>query len=199
MRLLLAKMVRIALSLLCLFSTSIVYAGNSEHLLNISLGVISEQWSVGVSTHHRYRFALPVFIGIGLRAFHTSSWSEVQYTGVKGTSGSIALSHPSSQSVNALLEFGLQPLPDFELGMNIDWIGLTVGPHKAGTHPSPFNLLLAGAHDKGTLNSEFYCGWRYRAIGFRMGLQHLIREIQQSGEHYRQGRNLLFIGLNFRI
>jgi hypothetical protein len=88
----------------------------------------------------------------------------------------------SNYSIN--LMGGLEYISDFKFlaGFNIDLIGATVGTRSFKTiekdpvykvSPETVNILLGGSNDKGSLNSEFYIGYRVSpALTVKAGFSH---------------------------
>ena len=73
--------------------------------------------------------------------------------------------------------------------------------------PSSFNLLLGGAKDLGTLNSEFYAGYKiHNRIGIRAGYSFFFSEVKiidpnsaLEVELLRNQFGLGFIAVNFSL
>lgn len=96
-------------------------------------------------------------------------------------------------SLNAMLHIGYNFSEKFGVGFNIDVIGASFGGSTSGTYyagtvstpvtasPSGFNLLLVGENDLGTLNSEFFVGYRINEkMMLKAGIQHIFMEYTTS-------------------
>ena len=88
----------------------------------------------------------------------------------------LVLPHSNTNALNAAIYLGYAFSDKFNLGFNIDAIGFTFGPSETGTFQAasqdlssptepasvtPFNLLLTGDYDRGSLNSEFFAMYRF--------------------------------------
>lgn len=85
----------------------------------------------------------------------------------------LTVQRPFINALNISANFGYNFSDRLYGGFNIDLIGVSFGRNtssiltsngatttEASTKPSPFNLLLTGDNDKGTLNSEFFLKYR---------------------------------------
>lgn len=90
----------------------------------------------------------------------------------------LVIQRPFVTALNVLFDIGYRFNNKWSAGGNIDLIGATVGRTTSGintadigggilqsttdpkTKPTAFNLLLTGDNDLGTLNSEFFVGYR---------------------------------------
>ena len=125
----------------------------------------------------------------------------------------ITFSQSQTNSLNATLNFAYGISPKFEIGFNIDAIGISFGAEqnasKAGIHmgkanPTTGNFLLVGNNDIGNLNSEFYIRYRVRStFSIRAGLSHFFSEyttqtkLAYNNNRYRLITDLGFIGFTF--
>jgi len=135
---------------------------------------------------------------------------------------------PSAQtySINFLISIGYQVSKDFLVGFNIDVIGASFGPQKAGTYingndsggtyasptigaPTGLNLLLIGPNDIGSLNSEFYVSYTLdERWSIEAGIQHFFMEfttttkVQQapeSNDRFRITPTIVCAGVAYKI
>lgn len=165
-------------------------------------------------------------IGTGLRmnylsssdvVFNNESYSDFSELGAFATD---QISSFSSMSFNVPLHASLRFSEKFGLGFNIDVIGLTFGKGGDKTsylvstpdqnqlytkvEPSSLNLLLGGAADLGTLNSEFYLQYNISRIGIRAGYSIYFSEIKVENANLDVTRlrttfGMGIIGARFRI
>ena len=79
----------------------------------------------------------------------------------------------------------------FELGVNIDALGLSFGGHRQAVYknntvsakPTVFNLLLISDSDKGSLNSEWYVSYRATSkLAVKAGYEFLFTEYTTSSK-----------------
>lgn len=104
----------------------------------------------------------------------------------------------------------------FEVGMNIDLLGLGAGASRSGMYrlsagaspisveatPASVNLFLYGSNDRGSLNSEFFGVWHAtRRVAIRAGLSHQLVEYKTSRllssntDRFRRYSNLGVVGV----
>lgn len=87
----------------------------------------------------------------------------------------LAVQQPFTNSFNVTANLGYNFNKHWYAGFNIDLIGYTFGKKtsailtgngitrtEANAKPTPFNLLLTGDHDKGSLNSEFFVKYHFK-------------------------------------
>ena len=97
------------------------------------------------------------------------------------------------------------------VGFNLDMLGATFGPDRTGTltpdvpfqrPPRPVwnNVLLGGAADRGSLNSELYASvdLPYR-LSVRGGWSHLVTAYDVDGTRYRRFHNLAALGISYQL
>ncbi len=106
----------------------------------------------------------------------------------------LTVQKPFSTAINLSGNAGYNITPNLYAGLNIDLIGFTIGSKSAATlqsegtittepvsKPYPFNLLLTGDNDLGTLNSEFYLRYRLNdQIAVKGIYQFLFNEYQTT-------------------
>ena len=105
------------------------------------------------------------------------------------------IAKPRVLALNAMINLGYRLTEKFTLGFNIDVIGLSIGSKKTGNYingvqgqittgkPSPFNLLLVGDNDLGSLNSEFYGKYKVtEKLSVKAGFQFLFTEYTTDTE-----------------
>lgn len=124
-------------------------------------------------------------------------------------------------ALNALINLGYNFSPKFQIGFNIDLLGLSFGPESSykfqgnGSQtntiakPTTFNLLLVGTNDKGSLNSELYVRYKFnQKFGMKIGYEHLFTELTTStkiqtvpeqNDRFRRISDLLNIGASYHF
>jgi hypothetical protein len=112
----------------------------------------------------------------------------------------------SNYSIN--LFAGLEYISKYKLlaGFNIDLIGGTFGTRSYKTinaepvyaiNPEGINMLLGGSNDKGSLNSEFYLGYRFNDnITLKAGVSHYLLTLEYSNSAGK-GTTQSFINIPF--
>ena len=119
---------------------------------------------------------------------------------------------PRLTTANVALHARVRVVGPVRLGFTIDLLGLTFGSGKLyGTgydisiRPTRLNLLLGGANDRGSLNSEFYVGADLSPhFAVRAGLSHVVNAYTATvpGEtdlRYQRFSNLGLLGLSWTI
>ncbi len=136
-----------------------------------------------------------IFIGSGLR-FNGFGAKNIYFTSAPpslfGTADedSILAPAPAIYSVNLLINLGYQITPKLQVGFDIDLLGASFGPNGSPTfisngveqtakvNPTPLNILLVGANDRGSLSSNFYAGYKFSdRWGARVSYQPYFAEI----------------------
>ena len=128
---------------------------------------------------------------------------------------------PSIHAVNVLINLAYNLSPKFQVGFNIDAVGLSFGPtgspefisngRRTQTDASPTspNVLLVGNNDIGSLNSLFHLGYKFTdKIGVRLAYQFLFNElttetpvqtIPEPNDRFRVKSGQVYIGLNLNF
>ncbi|MCA0446544.1 MAG: hypothetical protein LCH54_09980 [Bacteroidetes bacterium] len=128
----------------------------------------------------------------------------------KSKSDTLSVGKSTLGSLNLMAGFEIKLAENWSSGFNIDLAGLTFGSSQTGTisgiktetSPAPFNLLLVGTRDIGTLNSEFYLRWNWNDnFYFKGGFNHHFAEqktkteIQKGNDRFRQITNPIFVSV----
>jgi len=185
---------------LIIFSVSNAIA--LEHRLGTSLGlgrVKSETVKTFALDYHLltniHKSAYGDFkVGSGVRVTHVSSNDLPIYRSVE------AIEDVSLTAANIALYTEYNYLKYF-LGFNIDFIGTTFGNdskvegsvNKVG--PSKFNNFRGGDNDVGSLNSEFWAGYKFDKTLIRAGLSHQV--IQYDGSNPKGDKRQRFFDVLF--
>ena len=125
----------------------------------------------------------------------------------------LTFSTAQTNSLNSTINIQYRLSPKFEVGFNIDAIGLGFGQaqqasregiHVSRASPTSVNVLLIGNNDIGSLNSEFYLRyWFHPKFGIRAGLSHLFSEyttktkLAYNNDRYRLVTDLAIIGFTY--
>lgn len=210
---------------LILFSTVVVSAqavqkahigfgiGNNDYLPSIGW---TSTWNVG----KKKKFE----IGVGLR--YNLFWgNNKNFTSAPADLASedskidtLFISNPQTNSLNVLLYTAFHITPKFDIGFNIDLLGLGFGGERTGTlivegagqevlaTPTEFNLLLVGNNDKGQLSSEFWFGYNINEkLLIRGGYNYFFAEYktlsnkQNGNDRYRHKASMFFLSLTVNI
>lgn len=138
----------------------------------------------------------------------------------------IAIQTPQVNFINASIHIQYT-IKRFDLGFNIDAIGLSFGAKKKinilssqfdqgqapvqEAKPTKFNLLLTSDNDLGSLNSEFYLRyWLSPQIGVRAGFDFLFTEYTSLNKHsfangrivndrYRLKSSMILMGVSLKL
>jgi hypothetical protein len=124
-------------------------------------------------------------------------------------------------SMNAAVQVAHQIGKRFRAGINIDLVGFSVGRTSAAVFtsdgrqetteakPVPFNLLLTGDLDKGSLNSEFFVQYRlkekwsiravYQFYFAEYKTNTRIQQLPEPNDRFRNKANLLGIGVSYSL
>lgn len=136
----------------------------------------------------------------------------------------LAVQKPLTHSLNITANLGYTISPKWYAGFNIDVIGFTFGRKSAGiltsdgetmidpaSKPAPFNLLLTGDHDLGTLNSEFYLKykiadrWQLKAVYQFLFIEYETQSVKQQivngpeNDRFRNKANNFGLGIGYHF
>ena len=136
----------------------------------------------------------------------------------------LVVQRPLSVSLNATANIGYHFNSKWSAGFNIDLIGFTVGRKSSAVltsngvtrtepvaKPAPFNILLTGDLDYGSLNSEFFIKynwnehWGIRAVYQFVFSEYKTTTIKQTApdgtmvDRFRNKANNLGIGLSYHF
>jgi hypothetical protein len=167
-------------------------------------------------------------IGTGLRissnfgkgSLYTSAPSAL--AGDVNKTDTLFTSSPTMVGMNVLINLGYNITPKLQAGFNIDVIGFTVGAESKPTapfnpsgflissaKPTPFNILLVGNNDRGTLNSELYARYKItNKFGVKLAYQYLFTELTtntkvqttpEANDRFRNKSRLINIGFSYHF
>lgn len=133
----------------------------------------------------------------------------------------LTVQRPLVVSFNAAVQLAYWIHPKFKAGVNIDLIGFSVGRNSPAiftsdgmqqtveAKPVPFNLLLTGDLDKGSLNSEFFLQYQ---LNDKWGLRGIyqfyfaeyqtpvdVQQVPEPNDRFRNKANLLGLGLTYSL
>ncbi len=200
--------------------------GVATDQLNFS-GAYVYNWSLGTKRKFEAGVGGRLTTSFGTNQYFTTAPAKLTTGGspfgepIKANIDSLLIASVQIFSINAMLNFGYHITKDLTVGFNIDAIGFSFGGRNKGTYvngttvesvisnPTPFNLLLLGDNDRGTLNSEFYARYRLNdRWSVKAGLQHLFTEyttetqVQQFPEpnnRFRNKSNLFTVGVSMTL
>ncbi len=117
-------------------------------------------------------------------------------TGKPSTIDSVEISSFTTYSTNLFLDAEYEVSKRLNLGFNIDLAGFSWGPRKNGVfisensrqnitaRPTPYNILLVGDNDIGSLNSELFVRFKWKQnLSVRGGISYLFTEFQTDKEY----------------
>ena len=214
------------LSLCCLLALS-AFAQDSRTVNygDITGAIGSSKGSVSVDYFHVWKLGKTKRAEIGFGGRFTSYFGSSQYYSSapasladdESKSDSVLLQSPQVNALNIAINLGYRISPKFSLGFNIDALGFSFGGKQTGSYingsvgqtisakPTPFNILLVGNNDQGSLNSEFYA--RYflpENLAIKLAYQYLFTEyttdtaVQQlpiANDRFRNKASLLSLGI----
>ncbi len=136
----------------------------------------------------------------------------------------LTVQRPFVNALNLTANFGYNFSPKWSGGFNIDLIGASFGRKspavflsngvtitEPSAKPTPFNVLLTGDHDRGSLNSEFFVKyklndrWALRGIYQFLFTEHTTENIKQvlpdgsSINRFRNKSNNFGIGVSYQL
>ncbi len=162
---------------------------------------------------------------IGLGGRFTSYFGNGQYyssapaslAADESNSDSLLVSAPQVNAANLSINLGYRLSQKFGLGFNIDAVGFSFGKSQNSSYirgnsgnaavssPTPFNILLVGNNDRGSLNSEFYLRYFFREkLALKAAYQFLfteyttdtkVQQVPEANDRFRNKSSLFSIGL----
>jgi len=165
-----------------------------------------------------------IYIGTGLR-FNGFGAKDIYFTSAPpslfGTADedSILAPAPAIYSVNLLINLGYQITPKLQVGFDIDLLGASFGPNGSPNfisngvsqttkvNPTPMNILLIGANDRGSLSSNCYVGYKFTdRWGARLSFQpyfaeitteDLLQTVPEDNQRFRHATAVYGLGVNY--
>lgn len=166
----------------------------------------------------------PAKIGLGTRMASSYSFGKNSYT--TADASLIGAGRVNTLDINRALTFSanlafivLYPLSEkWDLGMNIDLVGLGFGSDRDGLYtgpssfngtqnasPSSFNALLGGRTDRGQLDSEFFVAYRFADFTLRTGWKHFVSEystttsLDDGNRRFRKSSDSVFVAAAWKL
>lgn len=167
----------------------------------------------------------PAKIGLGTRLASFYSFGKNSYT--TADASLIGAGRVNTLEINRALTFSanlalvvIYPLSEkWDLGMNIDFLGLGFGSDRDGLYagpsaslngiqqasPSSFNALLGGRTDRGQLDSEFFVAYRFSDFTFRTGWKHFVSEyttsatLDDGNQRFRKSSDSVFAAVAWKL
>jgi hypothetical protein len=167
------------------------------------------------------------YVGTGVR-FTTFFGSNVNFTTApadltadnKNVDTLLAPS-PGINSLNLTINLGYKISEKFDVGFNIDAIGISFGPTgspsyirngksvQSSASPTSPNILLVGDNDKGSLNSHLFIRYKLSDhLGLKVAYQYLFNElttttkiqsIPSANDRFRAKSGMVYVGLNYNF
>jgi hypothetical protein len=147
---------------------------------DLSVGVGAEAWRAAATGQWHLQVGRLV-LGAGLR-FTYYAGDPAEYRNQGATTAPLPARttiDPSVWGLNLMVSGDLTLVGRLDAGANIDLAGVAGGPRRRSgavvLEPARGSLLLYGDNDRGSLNSEFYLGWRPSGrIRLRGGVSHYV-------------------------
>ena len=136
----------------------------------------------------------------------------------------LTLQRPFANALNITANFGYNFSTKWSGGFNIDLIGASFGrkspavflsngntSNEPSAKPTPFNILLTGDHDRGSLNSEFFVKynlnkkWAFRGVYqflFTEQTTENVKQLLPDGSYnnrFRNKANNFGIGVSYQL
>ena len=197
--------------------------------LSIDLGIGRNSGSGHIALHRDWRFgkADRIFVGAGIRTsmftgrnvYFTSAPPDLAAS--SQLQDSILAPTPFIYDLNVMIQFGVNFTSKLKVGFNIDLAGVSFGPHGRPTFisdgveeeiqvmPTPLNLLLVGANDRGSLVSQLFFRYRFtERLSAQASLVTMVNELTTNTEsqidpvenrRFRSLQNQLSAGVSFRL
>ena len=178
---------------------------------------------VALSYTPTFRFFERVGVGVGARATAFLGGDGVRFPVgdaariSAGAKDVLTVDQPRSFAANLFISASLRVWQGFEVGANIDLIGVGFGPGVTGAYagaatsgpqaasPSRLDLLLLGRHDFGQLDSEFFLAYWLGTWGLRAGISHMSTEyttdrpLDGGNDRFRASATRAFAALAHRF
>ena len=167
------------------------------------------------------------YVGTGVR-FTTFFGSNVNFTTAPADLTSddknvdtLLAPSPGVNSLNLTINLGYKISEKFDVGFNIDAIGISFGPTgspsyirngksvQSSASPTSPNILLVGDNDKGSLNSHLFVRYKLSDhLGLKVAYQFLFNElttttkiqtIPSANDRFRAKSTMVYVGLNYNF
>jgi len=177
-------------------------------------------WNFGSRT----RIARTVFLGTGLR-FTGFGGRNTIFTSAPpsmfGTNATDSLfgPEPSIYAVNSFINFGYNFNPKVQIGFDLDLLGFSFGPTgnpgfisggdttSSSASPTPLNVMLVGARDRGTLQGGPYFRYKFTDhFSARIKVHTLFTELRttkilqtmpEENKRFRNSAYLFGVGVSY--
>ncbi|MFY0627591.1 MAG: hypothetical protein JXR07_14910 [Reichenbachiella sp.] len=217
---------KILISLVLCFMSYFTLAQESKTVQysDVSVAFGSDQLSFSIDYFHLWKLGKKKRIEVGLGGRFTSYFGQSQYHTSAPASladpiktDSLFLESPQVNAINLAINIGYRISPKFDAGFNIDAIGFSFGKKQDAlfysddtetsttAKPTPFNLLLGGSKDQGSLNSEFYLRYFIKDnIAIKAAYQYLfieytteskVQQLPESNDRFRGKARIFSIGI----
>ncbi len=213
-------------SLLIFTFGAVAQNGSSAELggaIGSSVGSISasgfHNWGIGA----KKKF----YVGTGVR-FTSFFGSNINFTTAPAylttddkNVDTLSAPNPGVGSLNLMISLGYKISEKFDVGFNIDAIGISFGPigtpsyirngksTPSSASPTSPNILLVGDNDKGSLNSHLFVRYKLSDhLGLKVAYQFLFNElttttkiqtIPSANDRFRAKSTMVYVGLNYNF
>jgi hypothetical protein len=195
---------KLFVTFLFLFSTA-SFAAENKVGLALGMAQVEEESVHSIALDYQY-----LFEGATLGSGVLKIGPGVRYTRISSDKFAIYKDdeYLENMAVNAfnLALYTEYALKKIVFGFNIDLFGFSTGSvsdikgTNDDTSPANQNLFQGGSADQGTLNSEFWAGYRADQWLFRGGIAHFVTEYKgdnPEGDKRQRFFNSLFLGAAF--
>ncbi len=207
------------------------YIAENSNFIDLGFGFAKNHSSVTACIYHNWvlskkrKVLRKIYIGSGIR-FTSFYGKNIYFTsappslyGTPANEDSLNEKTSFIYSVNALINFGYQFTNKLQVGFDIDAIGFSFGPKtnptfisngietNEGAKPTPFNVLLVAANDRGTLNSSLYIRYKitekmavrasYHLLYTELTTNQKVQTNPELNDRFRHGVNLFGLGINY--
>lgn len=228
-----------SVALLLFSLTSFVFAQDSEELtkpaqsfVEAGIGFNSNHTVLSAGYYRAWRlsesksFFDKMYIGTGGR-FSGFGAKEVRFTSAPrglyrtNNADSIFTPAPAIYAINIFLNLGYQINENFQAGFDIDLAGLSFGPNGSPTYisngvpqtakvnPTPVNVLMVGANNRGSLLSNLYLRYKinnrwgvrasYQTFYAEITTEELLQTVPENNKRFRHTTKLLGLGVNYHF
>ena len=204
--------------------------GNHQ-FIDLGIGIAKNQGIITGGYYHNWMLSKKrkiirnIYIGTGFR-FTGFFGSNIYFTsappalyGIAANEDSLRGKTPYIYSANVFINFGYQFTEKLQIGFDLDAIGFSFGPmgtpdfisngvpNIVDAKPTPFNVLLVGANDIGTLNGGLYVRYKlapkisvratYHTLFTELTTAQKVQTSPELNNRFRHGANLFGVGVGY--
>ncbi len=216
--------VTVILSILCI-GAAMAQEENTTNYGSLTGAYGEREGSASVEFFHNWKLgkSRKFLIGIGGRftsyfgSDHYFSSAPASLASDDTKSDSLLLPSSNIFALNAAINLAYRITDKFDVGFDIDAIGLSFGGKQDGFYlngnmgqatmasPTSFNVLLIGNNDRGTLNSEFYIRYFFKEnLGIKVAYQYLfteyttdtaVQQVPEANDRFRHKAQMVSLGI----